>query len=180
MPRDWRIVTATTAPSARPYRLLRYNNANIIIRLCLLLMSPRGRALRKGRYSAPGGYYFITAVTKGRVPWFKHASHARAASRTFHDEKLAGYGRTLAFVVMPDHIHWLLELEGELSEAVRLYKALVSVRVGERLWQRGFHDHAIRREEDLRAAARYLVANPLRAGLADKIENYPYWNAVWL
>jgi hypothetical protein len=58
--------------------------------------------------------------------------------------------------------------------------ALVSCRVGSRLWQDGFHDHGIRREEDLRKVARYIVGNPLRAGLVDNILNYPYWDAVWL
>ena len=48
------------------------------------------------------------------------------------------------------------------------------------LWQHGFHDRAIRREEDLAAVARYVVANPLRAGLVDRIGDYPLWDAVWL
>ena len=33
---------------------------------------------------------------------------------------------------------------------------------------------------DLRVAARYVIANPLRAGLVDEIGKYPYWDAVWL
>jgi REP element-mobilizing transposase RayT len=48
------------------------------------------------------------------------------------------------------------------------------------LWQKGFHDRAIRKEEDLQAIARYVVANPLRAGLVDKIGDYPLWDAIWL
>lgn len=48
------------------------------------------------------------------------------------------------------------------------------------VWQRTYHDHALRREEDLRAAARYVVANPLRAGLAEGIGDYPFWDAAWL
>ena len=28
--------------------------------------------------------------------------------------------------------------------------------------------------------ARYIVANPLRAGLVKKLADYPFWNAVWL
>jgi len=63
---------------------------------------------------------------------------------------------------------------------VRRYKARVSLLLGQRIWQRGFHDHALRREEDLASAARYIVANPLRAGLCGKIGDYPYWNAQWL
>jgi REP element-mobilizing transposase RayT len=47
-------------------------------------------------------------------------------------------------------------------------------------WQEGFHDHALRREEDLRDIARYIVLNPVRAGLVRNIREYPLWDAVWL
>ncbi|MNO00306.1 hypothetical protein D3C81_2201730 [compost metagenome] len=52
--------------------------------------------------------------------------------------------------------------------------------IGRPLWQRGFHDHALRREEDLAAVARYVVANPLRAKLVPRLGDYPHWDAVWL
>lgn len=48
------------------------------------------------------------------------------------------------------------------------------------LWQPGFHDRAIRRQQDVRKAARYIVANPLRAGLVTDVLKYPYWDAVWM
>ena len=51
---------------------------------------------------------------------------------------------------------------------------------GASLWQRGYHDHAVRKEENIREIARYIVANPLRAGLVRSLKDYPYWNAVWL
>jgi REP element-mobilizing transposase RayT len=49
-----------------------------------------------------------------------------------------------------------------------------------RIWQKGFHDHAIRKEEDLRAVARYVVANPVRAGLVQSVRDYPHWDARWI
>jgi REP element-mobilizing transposase RayT len=88
---------------------------------------------------------------------------------------------------MPDHWHGLVELhEGELSQTVARFKAAVSrnikLKTGRKspVWQRTFHDAALRCDEDVRAAARYLVGNPLRAGLVESVGDYPYWNAVWL
>ena len=49
-----------------------------------------------------------------------------------------------------------------------------------KVWQKGFHDHAIRKDEDIKAVARYIIANPLRAGLVENIGDYPFWDAVWL
>jgi len=43
-----------------------------------------------------------------------------------------------------------------------------------------FHYHALRNEESIKAAARYIIANPLRAGLVQRIEDYPLWDALWL
>ena len=48
------------------------------------------------------------------------------------------------------------------------------------MWQEGFHDRALRQEADLRKAARYVVANPLRAGLVTDLGDYPLWDAVWV
>lgn len=49
-----------------------------------------------------------------------------------------------------------------------------------RIWARAFHDHAVRADEDLVAVARYVIANPVRAGLANNVCEYPWWDADWL
>jgi REP element-mobilizing transposase RayT len=143
---------------------------------------PQGRQLRTGRVSLAHQVYHVTCVTQARARIFTQHNAAAVAARGFYHPSLIPHAATLAFVVMPDHIHWLLQLgqTATLSDAVRRYKARVSLLLGQRIWQRGFHDHALRREEDLASAARYIVANPLRAGLCGKIGDYPYWNAQWL
>lgn len=47
-------------------------------------------------------------------------------------------------------------------------------------WQKGFHDRAVRQDEDIRAIARYRVMNPVRAGIVERIWDYPLWDAVWV
>jgi putative transposase len=137
--------------------------------------------LRRGRRTIPGQIYFITTVTLERVPFFKSFEGACAAARCFH-----GSG-VMAWVLMPDHAHWLLQLEEEsLDESVMRLKSLSARATNTALhragpiWQRGYHDRALRRDEDIVTAARYLVANPLRAGLAKILGDYPCWNATWL
>ena len=48
------------------------------------------------------------------------------------------------------------------------------------LWETAYHDRAMRSDERLVQVARYIVANPLRAGLVTDIRDYPYWNSTWL
>jgi putative transposase len=143
---------------------------------------PHGKNLRKGRVSLPSHAYLVTIVTENRFPVFSSFHAARTAVRGFHDNDVVLHADTLAFVVMPDHVHWLFQVKehGRLSEAIRLYKAKVTKHLQQKIWQRGFHDHAVRAEEEVRDLARYIVANPLRAGLCKSVGEYPHWDAVWL
>jgi len=142
----------------------------------------RGYALRKGRYSEPGRIYLVTSVTRNRCPIFADLSAARCLIHSLMTEQEMERAVTLAYVVMPDHLHWLFELgeEAELSAVVRAVKAVTARRIGSPVWQDGFHDRAMRRDEDLAAMARYVVANPLRAGLVSTLRDYPHWDAIWL
>ncbi|MDH0646826.1 transposase [Pseudomonas sp. GD03858] len=95
--------------------------------------------------------------------------------------------RSLAWVVMPDHLHWLIELRlATLCTLMRRFKSRSSLElhkagVGHHpIWQAGYQDHALRREENAIHIARYIVANPLRARLVNNVREYPHWDAVWL
>jgi REP element-mobilizing transposase RayT len=80
---------------------------------------------------------------------------------------------------MPDHLHWLLADASRAGDAVIRFKSL-STRVSwqrgvrGRLWQRSYWDHVIRRQEDLREVAEYIVQNPVRAGLVRQASEYPW------
>jgi putative transposase len=150
---------------------------------------PHGCRLRIGRYSQANGCYLITTVTHRGIPLFSDFNLARLlvqVMRHQHDRCLVD---SLAFVVMPDHLHWLIQVREPhpLSRIIQYTKAMSARRInalrgcpGAPVCQKGFHDHAVRREEDLRHLARYVIANPLRAGLVSRIGDYPLWDAVWL
>ena len=147
---------------------------------------PHAAALRKGRIYETGRIYLITCVTWQRRDVFAELSCGRLLVNVLMNERSRAV--TLAYVVMPDHLHWLVQLcEGSsLDRLMRTVKSVSSRRINRklnrtgRLWQPGYHDHALRREEDLIATARYMVANPLRAGLVQNIGEYPLWDAAWL
>ncbi|MBY4677776.1 REP-associated tyrosine transposase [Marinobacterium arenosum] len=144
------------------------------------------QCLRKGRYSEPNRIYLVTATTKNRVSWFRDFYHGRMLVDCFRCTESNTI--TLAFVVMPDHFHWLMQLgdHASLSKVVQQVKSVSAHRMNKHLkrhgpiWQDGFHDRALRREEDLQAIARYIVMNPIRAGLVNSVREYPLWDAIWL
>jgi putative transposase len=145
------------------------------------------RKTRTGRYSEPGRIYLLTSITHGRQPFFADWRIGGLMAKEFEQADRGKIVNSLAWVVMPDHFHWLIELkEKPLSELVAHTKSkgnhLVNKALARKgsIWQRGFHDRAIRREEDLKAVARHIVLNPVRAGLVARVGDYPLWNAVWI
>ena len=82
---------------------------------------------------------------------------------------------------MPDHVHLLLEgvIEAaNLAEAVRAWKQRTGFdwkrRTGAHLWQEGFHDRVLRAEDDAAAVVRYILENPVRAGLVSSVTDYQW------
>ena len=148
---------------------------------------PGHRALRKGRSSLPGQIYLLTTTTAGRVPWFIDTGLARATCQLMTQRKTWGDAHLLCWVLMPDHWHGLLDLgeRDDLSLVMNRFKSITSKRIrqiapGRAVWARGFHDHALRHDESVHQAARYIIANPIRAGLVQQVNDYPYWNCTWL
>ncbi|PNB70961.1 transposase [Pseudomonas sp. GW456-E7] len=148
---------------------------------------PASHRLRTGRYPESNRIYLLTSNTLGREPVFKDFGLGRLVVKQFQYAQEQYWANSLAWVVMPDHFHWLIELQQcSLSQLMQKTKSLstraVNMSVGRKgsLWQQGYHDRALRRDDDLVKLARYVVANPLRAGLVGKLGDYPLWDAIWV
>lgn len=125
--------------------------------------------------------YSLTFCTDGRRRVF--TSHevvdlvVEQFRRTEREEQLA----IVAYCFMPDHVHLLAEGQSVCADGRRFiarakqYSGFYySKRYGQRLWQRYGFEHVLRDDESTVVVARYILENPLRAGLASRIEDYPY------
>jgi len=148
----------------------------------------RAHRLRRGRYSNRNQVYLCTTAARHRRPVFVDLRAGRIVVDEMRACDSRGMTETWAFVVMPDHVHWLFQLTGDeaLSAIIARMKArsarginLLTDAEGA-IWQRGFHDHWIRDEESVLRIARYVVANPVRAGLVESVRDYPLWDAKWV
>ena len=142
--------------------------------------------LLKGRYSEHGRVYLLTTVTDHRRPIFSDFHLGRLVVNQLRQAHEDGIVHSIAWVVMPDHFHWLVELRrktlGELMCRIKSRSCVTVNRASQsasRLWQKGYHDRALRQEDDLKAAARYIIKNPIRAQLTARIGDYPLWDACW-
>ncbi|WPC28989.1 transposase [Pseudomonas moraviensis] len=143
--------------------------------------------LRRGRCSEPGRAYLITVVVYQRRPLFTDWRIGRLLVAELKRAQDQQWVKSIAWVVMPDHFHWLVQLENaSLERLMQTVKSRSTLTINRALnrtgafWQTGYHDRAIRDNEDLRPYARYIIANPLRAGLVKKVADYPLWDACWL
>jgi REP element-mobilizing transposase RayT len=135
--------------------------------------------LRDYDYSQ-GGAYFVTIVTHDRACVFGQIAEG--------EMQLSLAGQMTAqcwlelperfpsveldeYVVMPNHVHGIIRITDgnavDLGEIVRTFKAVTSRNV--RLsglstfgWQRNYHDHIVRNEDDLNSIREYIVYNPAR------------------
>lgn len=87
----------------------------------------------------------------------------------------------IAYCFMPDHLHVLAEGRDAISDFrqfVRLFKQRSSFewkrRTGSQLWQRSYFERVLRADDDVMIVARYLLANPIRGGLAKSPKEYPF------
>ncbi len=148
---------------------------------------PHRSNLRIGRRSEPRRPYHITKSLP--LPASIPLTDERCATaiidsiRWHQTEK---HAHLLAFVVMPDHVHWLFVL-GEvrtLAEVMRGFGKVTATAMNKvldrsgPLWEEGYHDHAIRTaEEGALAVIEYIHNNPVRKGLCGKGEDWPWSTA---
>jgi putative transposase len=125
--------------------------------------------------------YLLTACTHQRRPWFSEARFASELASQIPPFFAGQRLDVLAYCVMPDHVHLLLEGTSEdsnLREAVSRWKQSTGyawrVRHASRLWQPGYYDRVLRDADDTRAVVRYVLENPVRAGLASTPKAYAW------
>ena len=153
-----------------------------------MFSNPRNsrKTIRLARAVYREGYAFlITIATEDRHPWFGlHPKLTHRATKILIELARARETSLYAWSFMPDHVHLLIQ-DDDVVEFARLVKGTVvpearSIESTRGLWQRSFHDHALRKDEDLRETAVYVWTNAVEARLAKEAWHYPWAGSlVW-
>lgn len=116
---------------------------------------------------------FITLVTSGRKPLLAGIENLVISVMAELRIEL-GY-RVYSHVILPDHLHAIVDGAIPIGEFVRSLKLRVARRSAlGRLWQPRFHDHVIRDEKDLFNHLDYVHFNPVKHGFATTPEAHPF------
>jgi REP element-mobilizing transposase RayT len=151
-----------------------------------LTPQPHQKSLREGRYVEAGNYYFITTNTQGREKTFLHTQAAKIvldALKWLNDNNRIVL---IAAMVMPDHLHFVIELKDEsLSKVMHSLKSFTANQINEvlgrngHLWEKQYYEHGIRDEKALMDMVKYCLENPVRRGLVSDFKGYPYWYCIY-
>ena len=128
--------------------------------------------LRAGRYSESGQIYLLTVVVLHREPVFSSFEAGRIVVDAFKKAQQEQFANSLAFVVMPDHFHWLIELQNiGLSKLIGRTKSRSTVALNRALGRVG--PRCL-----LAAATSYDPANTFSAALRSATGSAPRFSAA--
>jgi REP-associated tyrosine transposase len=136
--------------------------------------------------TAAGTSYFVTTKTSQNRALFHVTEIAETVIQTLLHYRDNGEYLLHEFVLMPDHLHVLLTPSptNSLEKVMQFIKGGSSHRLHQQrgqkidLWHSGFHEWTIRDAADWKAKAEYIRLNPVKAGLAERAEDYwPYSSA---
>jgi len=116
---------------------------------------------------------------------FQRDQVAEIMVATFHKYRDAGEFELYEYVVMPNHIHLLLSIaeEQRLSRVIQLIKGGFSHSLRQNgiifraVWEQRYHDRRVRDANEFVEFPRYIRQNPVRKGLVERAEDYPYSSA---
>jgi len=131
--------------------------------------------------------FFAGSKTSLSREFFASQAEAELFIDVLRTNTLAGKFKVREFVVMPNHFHILITLDGNISieRAMQLIKGGYSFRRTRELglpgeiWQPGFSDVRVLDRKSYLAHKKYIDENPVKAGLAKSAEEYPYCSAYF-
>ena len=123
----------------------------------------------------------FTANIQGRKRLFNEKGIFEVFQKMLLKELESHNCSSYVYVFMPDHLHIIIAGESDGASVKKcmdmfkqrtgfwLYKHKPDIR-----WQKDYYDHKIRNERDMTAQIRYILQNPVHAGLESSWKKYPY------
>lgn len=130
------------------------------------------------------GTYFITASTFLKQNVLQTGRMANLFIDVLEHYRDQGAYLLHEFVVMPNHFHLLITPNTSLERSMQLIKGGFSFRAKRELefcggiWQTSFYDRRVRDAREFDAFRFYIHTNPVRRGLVQHGEEYPYSSAT--
>ena len=123
----------------------------------------------------------VTIATKGRQNFFSDQALAHDFAALLKKVCERNDIPLYAYCVMPDHVHLLISASDTkgITAFIREIKSLSTKTAWQHgysgiIWQRSFYDHFLRKDEDCRIVANYIVHNPVRKHIVEDWKDYHF------
>jgi putative transposase len=129
------------------------------------------------RYQQSGCFHFVTFSCYHRLPYLNASTARNLFERSFESMRLRYDFVVCGYVLMPEHVHFLVSepKKAILSKAIQALKLSVSVQSRERpFWQPRYYDFNVHNEEKRIEKLRYMHRNPVKRGLVEKPEQWAW------
>ena len=138
--------------------------------------------LEPALYAESNRVYFFTVRGYGKRPPFPSAEMAQSVVTVLSEQAEATDCSVFTYCIMPDHVHFLARPNTDgvsVLTFVDRFKGKTtnaSWRLGWRgkLWQPRYYDHIVRTDENLKEIADYILGNPVRKGLVESLDDWPW------
>jgi len=124
--------------------------------------------------------YSVTVCTGFRKPIFEDFTVGNDVASQILQAAGDSQFDLVAYCLMPDHVHLLASAQAEASDLTLLMKHAKQITgfnyrqsTGRSLWQPGYYDRILRDDEATLTVAKYILENPVRAGLAKALGEWP-------
>ena len=142
------------------------------------------KTIRLKEFDYKTGYvYFVTICTKDKKHLFNDSKLAEFVASTIDHRVRNSEVIVYCYCIMSNHIHLLLsiceEYEKDLSAWIGTFKKYISIEGKKKfgiddIWQKNYYDHVVRNDESMKTIADYILNNPVRKGIVDEWEKYPF------
>ncbi|MGB9722132.1 MAG: REP-associated tyrosine transposase, partial [bacterium] len=123
--------------------------------------------------------YFVTLCTANKREIFTNIEQVDWLICVLRKKSKSFGFKVWAYCFMPEHLHLLVEgikedsdfrkFIGQYKQATAYYYKKIK---GQKLWQIGYYEHILRKDEDTISTAKYIWGNPVRRGLASDYKDY--------
>jgi putative transposase len=128
--------------------------------------------------------YFVTTSTKERLRIFEEEGTSEILLDVLRENREAWGYKLFAYVVMPDHIHLLIQPKSDkkISKILNQIKGVSSRKINlilkqEHVWQKGFYDFTIYSDKKFQEKFNYIHFNPVKWKIVKRAEDYPFSSA---
>jgi putative transposase len=124
--------------------------------------------------------YFVTSRLNTNRPIFEESKCAQLILDTLNFYRKRGDIDLYGFVIMPDHVHLVVRLNGEITISwwMDRFKSYIARKLGKGpIWQQGYWSEVVPNIAFLEQKLQYIHNNPVRAEIVERAEDFEWSSA---